>query len=325
MLRPMSETPPNRRNEYNEDNEDSILSPPPDWHFSADLFRRFLDQRASRPERKAILRHLLAQCPACTDLARRITTEAGYWLGAEGAKAFADLDYDAAFRAAVRFADRAERRIAFEHLRGCAHWSALIPLPPDERLPLIVLRRDWHYWGLFRVLLDAAGRASRTDPNEAASIARLALDIVGLLDPQAVGGDAAANDMQSRAWAVIADCRRFAADLQHADAVDIFRQVQHALRAGDQREFLLATLDLAEAHTVLGETATAVRLLAAAALQPAIPIPHRNATAAWHLLHRELAGRMEMGVPAGALFSRLRLYYRRNWHVPSAVFSIGGG
>jgi tetratricopeptide (TPR) repeat protein len=210
-LRAMSETPPNGLAVDD--------APPADWHISADLFRRFLELRVSGPERKAVVRHLVTQCPECTALAARISTEGGYWLGAEGAAAFADLDYDAAFRAAFRFADHAARRIALERLRGCAHWSALIPLQPADRLPLIVARKDWHHWGLFRVLLDAAGRTSRRDPPEAAQaadIAQLALDIVALLDPLAIGGQAAVSDMRARAWAVAADCRRLASDLAGA-------------------------------------------------------------------------------------------------------------
>jgi tetratricopeptide (TPR) repeat protein len=484
MLRAMSETPPNGLEED---------TPAADWHISADLFRRFLELRVSHIERKAIVRHLVTQCPECTALAARISTEDGFWLGAEGAAAFADRNYDAAFHAAFRFADHAARRIAFEHLRGCAHWSALIPLQPADRLPLILTRKDWHHWGLFRVLLDAAGRTSRRDPRaaaqatQAADIAQLALDVVGLLDPQAIGGEAAVNDMRAKAWAVVADCRLLAADLaaarraiaeawacsedgtgdpldraqllttdaayaaavgefetalvildqalalyrayddfhlqgstlvqmatiaghldpggpdrgialvelglqllnpvreprlefcaqhalvgfladagrprealalldrirplyrqfegagaqlqllwlqgriahaleQFADAADILRQVQHELRDAPDRErdFLLATLDLAEAHVAQGEIATALRLLAAATPQPASPAPHRNAAAAWLLLHRELAARMEMGARAGALFSQLRRYYRRHWYQPAAEFAPSG-
>jgi tetratricopeptide (TPR) repeat protein len=473
----MSDTPPNGL---------AVDDPAEDWHISADLFRRFLELQVSSPERRAVVRHLVAQCPECTALAARISTERGYWLAAEGAAAFADLGYEAAFQAAFRFADHAARRIALEHLRGCAHWSALIPLQPADRLPLILARKDWHHWGLFRVLLDAAGRTSRRDPRQAAQaadIAQLALDIVGLLDPQAIGGQAAVSDMRARAWAVAADCRLLAADLagarraiaeawrcnedgtgdpldraqllttdaayaalvgesetaltileqalalyrahddfhlqgrtlvqmattighldpergialverglqlfnpvreprlelcaqhalagflvdagrpqealalldrirplyrqfsgegaqlqllwlqgriahaleQFADAADILRQVQHEIRARNrERDFFLATLDLAEAHVALGEPATALRLLAEATPQPASPTPHRNAAAAWLLLHRDLAARRETGAQASALFSRLRHYYRRYWYEPAAEFSPSG-
>jgi tetratricopeptide (TPR) repeat protein len=453
------------------------------WHLSAELFRRFLEQRVSSDERRAIVRHLMSQCPECVSLAQRLTTEGSYWFGKEGAEAAADLDYAAAFQAAFRFASRAARQVAVERLRGWAHWSALDPLPPSERLPAIIEHRDWHHWGLFRALLDAAHWYSDRDPREAADIAQLALDITELLDPLAVGGAPVARDMRVRAWTTIGHCRLLASDLagartaiaeawrcneegtgdlldkariygcdsaytaavgeletaiailekalslylavgdehlqgrtliqmattighvdperaithlehglqrlnpvreprlalcgqhalaeflsdagrpqealavldrarplyrqfpdewaqlrlhwlqgriahalgQAAEAADILRQVQEEFRARDlHRDFLMVTLDLAEAHEAVGETATALRLLAEATPILASWSPHRNATAAWLLLQQGLEARRATGAGAGALFSGLRLYYRRHWHQPSAAFSPSG-
>jgi hypothetical protein len=42
------------------------------------------------------------------------------------------------------------------------------------------------------------------------------LDIVDLLDPRAVGGEAAAKDLQAKAHSILADCRRLAGDLEGA-------------------------------------------------------------------------------------------------------------
>jgi hypothetical protein len=152
------------------------------WHLSADLFRRFLDLRASRSERRAVVRHLITRCPDCVALAERITAETGYWLGAEGAEAFVEGDYAQAFQAAFRFATRASRQAAVERLHGWAHWSALDPLLPHERLSAIIERKDWHHWGLFHALLDAARWYKERDPQEAAGIALLALDVVRRCD-----------------------------------------------------------------------------------------------------------------------------------------------
>jgi tetratricopeptide (TPR) repeat protein len=453
---------------------------PATWHVSAELCRRFLEQRVSAPERRAVMRHLITQCPECLGLLGRISAESGYWFGKPGAEAYIDRDYAEAFQAALKFASSAARRMAFERLRGWAHWSALDPLLPDERFSTLVTHREWHHWGLFRALLDAAHWYSQRDPHEAADIAQLALDIADLLSPLGVGGEAEARDMRARAWAVLADCRRLGADLggartaiaqawkwneegagdpldrariyvsdasyaamigesetahailekalslyraandphlegrtlvqmaqtigyanpdqgiahlerglnlinpvreprlalcaehslaeflcaagrpaealavldrvrplyrqfpdewaqlrlhwlqgrishalgQFAEAAFILRQVQEEFRARDLRQdYLLATIDLAESHMALGEPATALRLASEVTPILASWKPHRHAVAAWLLFQKTLQELSETGANTSALFSRLRLYYRRNWHVAEAEFS----
>jgi ATP/maltotriose-dependent transcriptional regulator MalT len=396
------------------------------WHLSAELFRRFLEQRVSPPERRAVMRHLVTQCPECFALAERITAEAGYWTGEAGAEARVDRDYTEAFQAAFKFATQGARRLAVERLRGWAHWSAL-----------------------------------------------------DLLDPVAVGGVAAASDMRARAWVVLADCRRLAADLDGAraaiaeawrwndegvgdpldkariyvsdasyaamigefetavvilkkalllyrgaddphlegrtlvqmartigyaypdrgiahleealnlitpvreprlalcaehflaeflcaadrpaeafaildrvrplyrqfpdewaqlrlhwlqgriihglgdfsEAADILRQVQEEFRGRDLRQdFLLVSIDLAEAHVALGETATALRLASEVTPLLASWKPHRSAMDAWLLFQKTLEeGRDLDGAALAPFLGKLRLYYRLYWFVPGAA------
>jgi hypothetical protein len=126
------------------------------WHISADLCRRFLEGRVSVAEKRAFVRHLVGQCEDCLALVGRITSETGYWFGKRGAEAWVERDYAAAFQAAFKFATTLEREIALDHLRGWGHWSALDRLLPQERLAAVIERKDWHHWGLFRALLDAA-------------------------------------------------------------------------------------------------------------------------------------------------------------------------
>ena len=451
------------------------------WHISAELFRRFLDQRISRSERRAVARHLIGQCPECLGLVGRIVAEGGYWFGPTGEGAFAERDYAEAFQAAFKFTDREARRVAFERLRGWGHWSALDPLLPDERLPVVISRRDWQHWGLFRALLDAARWYSFRDPREAVNIVQLALDIVDLLDPKAVGGEPTAKDMRAKAWAILGNCRRLASDLdgarkaiaeawrlneeglgepldkaeifcfdasyarmigefemaevilkralslyqvvgdahlqgrtlikmgttigyvdpdrgiaqieeglqlinpvreprlelcaqhglaycltdadrpqealaildraralykqfpddwtqlrlhwiqgriaqgleQYGEAVHILRQVAEDFRVRDlHMEFLMVSIDLAEAHAGAGEIATAGRLLADVTPVMTSWNLHRNALAAWLMFQKTLEERRNASTTAiGALFSQLRLYYLRYWHVPAAEFN----
>ena len=451
------------------------------WHVSAELFRRFLEQRVSRSERRAVVRHLIAQCPECLRLMARITTEQGYWFGPAAAAALAERDYGGALHTAFQFTDRESRRMAIDRVRGWAHWSALDPLLPEERLPVIVMHPEWQHWGLFRGLLDAAWWYVFRDPSEAADVVQLALDVVDLLSPAQAGGEAAANDLQAKAWAILANCRRLASDLEGArealaeawrlneegtgdrlekaqlysfdasyartvgefetaesileqalsiylavgdthmqgrtllqmgnaigyvdpekgiaytrqalelinpvreprlefcaqhdlvwfltdagrpqealavldrarplykqfpddwtqlrlhwaqgkiarrldqftEAAHIFRQVAEEFAARDLHlDFLMVSIDLAEAYAAGGELASAVRLL-----RQMTPVMgswnlHRNALAAWLLLRKTLEERQAAGAAASELFSRIRLYYLRNWHVPTAEFSL---
>jgi tetratricopeptide (TPR) repeat protein len=456
--------------------------PPPDdaaasWHVSAELCRRFLEGRVSPPERRAVVRHLITECSECIALMGRISAESGYWLGKAGADAFVDRDYAEAFQAAFRFASQAARRVALERLHGWAHWSALDPLLPDERLPTIIERKDWHHWGLFWALLDAAHWYRTRDPEEAADIARLALEVARLLNPFEVGSEAAAWDLRAGAWVVLADCLRRAGDLagarraiaeawrwneegagdpldkariyiadasyaaaigeldiaavvlekavslyraagethlhgrtlvtmartigyadpdrgiahleaalellnpvraprleicaQHllaeflcaagrpeealaildrvrplyrefpdeeaqlrlhwlqgrvslalgeaADAVAVLRQAQEEFRARDFRQdFILVSIDLAEAHVAQGETATALRVLTEVTPLLASWNPHRDLLDTWLRFQEEL---QDETLTAPGIFKRFRLYYRRHWHVPAAEFS----
>src|ERR1700761_8611890 len=121
---------------------------------SAELFRRFLELRVSKGERKTVVRHLISQCPECLSLIGRVSAEAGFWFGPTAAEAFADQDYDRAFDVALKFADRNARRVALERLRGLGHWAALKQLLPGERLEQVIEHREWQHWGLYRTLVD---------------------------------------------------------------------------------------------------------------------------------------------------------------------------
>jgi tetratricopeptide (TPR) repeat protein len=153
------------------------------------------------------------------------------------------------------------RRAALEHLRGWGHWSALDPLLPQERLPVVVRQKDWHHWGLFRALLDAARWYLVRDPEEAADIAQLALDTVKLLDPKKIGGEVAAKDMQAKACALLADCHRMASDLCGARAAIAKALKWNEEGAGDPLDKAeIFRVDAAYAATV-GEFETAESIL----------------------------------------------------------------
>lgn len=231
------------------------------WHLSADLCRRFLAERVSRDERRAIVRHLITKCPECLALAARVSAEAGYWFGAPGAAAFIEADYERAFESAFVFASRVTRRVAIEDLRGWGHWSALDPLLPQERLLVIMDHKGWHHWGLFRALLDAADWYSSRDPQEAADVAQLALDTVNLLGSAAVGGEAIAKSMRGRAWALLATCRERAGDLDAARTAIAEAWQWHEAGVSDPLDQALILRVDASYAAAIGEFETAFAIL----------------------------------------------------------------
>jgi tetratricopeptide (TPR) repeat protein len=186
-----------------------------EWHLSADLFRRFLDGRAKRDESKQIVRHLVRGCDECQALASRLVAESGYWFP-KGSFAASEEAYEGAFEAAFSFTTKEERRIAVERLLGWGQWAAVEPLLPEERRALVIGDRDYHHWGFYRALLDAAHSYGFTDPREGVNIVELALVVSELLSVAEVGGEEAATDMRAKGYAILGNARRLASDLPGA-------------------------------------------------------------------------------------------------------------
>jgi tetratricopeptide (TPR) repeat protein len=231
-------------------------------HISAELFRRFLDQRVASSERRAVVRHLIAQCPECLERMSGIAAEGGYWFGEDVASGLAEVENgEAAFEALVHFTDRETGEATFERLRGAGQWSALERLLPEERLSAIVEHREYQHWGLFQALLDAARAYSFGDPREAVDIAQLALEIADLLDPAEVGGVPAATDLQARAWAILGNAQRLASNLLGArEAIDEAWRL-NAEGAGDPLDRAqIYSFDASYARTI-GEFETAESIL----------------------------------------------------------------
>src|SRR5579863_322943 len=191
-----------------------------EWHLSADLFRRFLDGRTDNEQSKEIVRHLIHGCEECTALGSRLVSESGYWFPKRGFAASDDA-YETAVEASFCFATKEERRMAVERLLGWGQWAAVQPLPPDERRRLVLADRDYHHWGFYRALLDAAHAYGFSDPRAGVNVVELALAVSELLSVAKVGGEDAATDLRAKGYAIIGNARRLASDLAGArEAID---------------------------------------------------------------------------------------------------------
>jgi tetratricopeptide (TPR) repeat protein len=187
-----------------------------DPHISAAAFRRFIDGRVSPAELRMIVRHLLSGCQSCQELSARVSAESGFWRPRKPRSAGETEDYQRVLGAAFRFATGAARRMAVQQLRGWGQWRMLEDLPPEERLPFVMRQRLFQHWGLFRALLAAAERSSFREPEAAAAIAELALELANLLDVAEVGGEDSAADHRARACALVGHARCLAWDLAGA-------------------------------------------------------------------------------------------------------------
>jgi tetratricopeptide (TPR) repeat protein len=260
-----------------------------DWHISAELLRRFLDNRVSPAERQQVVRHLIGDCAPCADLVARIAAETGYWFPKRPRSG--EPDYQATFQAVLRFTDKAARRLAIERIRGWGQWCALAPLLPQERLPVVVAHREYQHWGLFRALLDAARWYSFRDPQEAVDVVQLALDVTEILDSVEAGGPQAAADLRAQAFGILGNTRRLASDLKGARAAINEAWRLHEEGTGDPLEKAQLISFDASWMRVMGEFETAE-----AALEEALQI-YRAAGDA-HLQGRIL---VQMGTTIGYL------------------------
>src|ERR1700753_2025543 len=179
-----------------------------EWHLTAEVFRRCVAQRVSPAQRRHGVRHLLAQCPQCLQLASRLSAETGYWFPKGTGVPAGARDYEKSFQAAFRFTGRGDRRFPVERLRGWGQWSALEPLQADERLPMVIAHPEYQHWGLYRALLDAARWYGFRAPKGTVNIVQLALDVAELLDPQQAGGELEAIDLRAQGFAILGNTRR---------------------------------------------------------------------------------------------------------------------
>jgi len=203
-----------------------------EWHVPEELFGRFLRAEASREDSQQVVRHLLSECPRCSEMAHQVISEVGLW---SSRKAGWEEAYEEVFQRALVFATEEEQRLALERLRGWEQWSFLEPLTPQARIALVEAGESFHTWGLYDRLLEASRWYMRKEPAEAVDIVQLAITVAELLDPGALGEKRVA-DLQANAWAALGNVMRIASDFEGARSAfnEAWRFV--ALGTGDPLE-----------------------------------------------------------------------------------------
>lgn len=181
-------------------------------HVAEELLRRFLRAEVSPEESRRVVRHFVAGCFDCSELARRLSRQLG-WLGPSSRPW--EERYEEVFARSLAFASREERRIALEKLRGWGQWAFLEPMSQHERRALIESDPGYHTFGLYDRLLEASRLAARTDPAAASAIVELALAVAGRLDPGRLGHRHIA-DLRAAACGELGNAKRLASDFPGA-------------------------------------------------------------------------------------------------------------
>ncbi len=183
-----------------------------EWHVPQELLERFLRAEASREESQAVVRHLLSECPRCSETAHQAIS--GIGLGSTRRIGW-ETAYEEVFQRALAFATREEQRLAVERLRGWAQWASLEPLTPQARFAVVEADESFHTWGLYERLLDASRWYMRKEPAEAVDIVRLAITVAERIDPAAVS-EKLGVDFLANAWAALGNVKRIASDFAGA-------------------------------------------------------------------------------------------------------------
>ncbi|HEV7509722.1 MAG TPA: hypothetical protein VGS07_32920 [Thermoanaerobaculia bacterium] len=183
-----------------------------EWHVPQELLERFLRAEASREESQGIVRHLLSECPRCSEMAHQVISEIG--LGSSRKVGWEEA-YEEVFQRALAFATEEEQRLALERLRGWEQWSSLESLNPQARIAVVEADESFHTWGLYDRLLEASRWYMRKEPAEAVDIVRLAISVAERLDTAVLGGKRVA-DLLAASWAALGNVKRIASDFEGA-------------------------------------------------------------------------------------------------------------
>jgi tetratricopeptide (TPR) repeat protein len=198
------------------------------------LLERFMRGDVLGAEKRQVVRHLLAGCPRCVAVTRRIWNFAGgrpllphspisptlpiFTADAEPIPPATLASYDRALAQALAAGQRREAEMAAERAAAPGLLAKLLQLPWERRLALVRRNERYQTVALADLLLDP-----HTTPTPAPSAAALRIEraelaaaIAERLDP-ADCGPTVVRDLLGRAWVQAGEARRLAGDLPGAE------------------------------------------------------------------------------------------------------------
>lgn len=155
-------------------------------HASRSTMEKFLRAELSRQDTREVVRHLLARCPSCTEMAGTAVAGPGFrFAGAVGEapqENGMEQRYDEAFANVLDRLEQMEERRLYEQRDVGELWSILEDHPQQRRLMMIHNDRRFASLPLHERLLARCREIERHDPVKAAELAELALAVAERLD-----------------------------------------------------------------------------------------------------------------------------------------------
>lgn len=180
------------------------MGPDADDHSSPEVFERMTRGTASPEETRSIVRHLLAGCRHCGQLA-------------DAARLKPALSYDEAF-------ERAERKVAAgldkmkrEREAACQLYAELLGQEAVQGLTQVHSTRRYASLALCELLLQTSRDLAIEDPARARRATELAVRVAEQLDLELYGAPVV-QDLRAIAWAYLADTGRVHADLRLSES-----------------------------------------------------------------------------------------------------------
>lgn len=201
-----------------------------------------------------VLLHLLPGCPRCQPITADL-----WWAGAgRGGRIGWRADHGPSIERV--FARMRRLHAGLEAERGAAR-QALAAL---AGLPVAVwgthLAREARTWGLCEILLERSREARCTEPRDAETLARWAVEIAGEI-PAGVHPAELVENLKGRAWIAVAEARRACADLAGAAAALRRAEAHLARGSGERLEKARLVGSWAALHGAEGRFREADRLL----------------------------------------------------------------
>jgi tetratricopeptide (TPR) repeat protein len=180
-------------------------------HLADEILERFLCSRTSIQESQEVVRHLLSQCPVCSEAAERLAVSIG--LFERETPSTSTQAYEEVFTRALSFGTEQAERLAVDRLRAWGLWASLEPLAPQVRFSRVEADPAFHTFGLYDRLLEASRGYIRTDPAEAVDVVRLAIAVAERLDPAVLGRERI-SDLRAGGFAALGNAKRLASDFE---------------------------------------------------------------------------------------------------------------
>ncbi len=180
----------------------------------------------TRAQVRKIVRHLVAGCAACGDIAAQLLLGGRRRPGAEAAE---EVDYTAAFEVARRRVTEWQEAFAQEQAEARELLAELAAHPYERRRMLVTQSARFRTWSVCDHLIEQAREAGFQDPGQAVELARLGVDLAERLDPAVYGGERL-HDLGGRAWATLGNAQRIRSDFR--DATASLLRAERLLRRG---------------------------------------------------------------------------------------------